>query len=64
MSRQERILLWLHSRTIKTRLLLLLALVLMLTQCASAVWVWHESREQLVELVQLAANPHHSRHEL
>ena len=64
MNQRSRLALWLHGSTLKTRLLVLLATVLLLTHSVSSVWVWHESREQIIELVELAANPNHSRHEL
>ena len=64
MNQRSRLALWLHGSTLKTRLLVLLATVLLLTYSVSSVWVWHESREQIIELVELAANPNHSRHEL
>jgi len=50
--------------SLRTRLLLLLALIMGVTQAISIYWVWHESQEQLIELVKLAQNPSHSREEL
>lgn len=50
--------------SLRTRLLLLLALIMGVTQAISIYWVWHESQEQLVELVKLARDPSHSRDEL
>lgn len=52
------------SLSLRSRLLLLLALIMGVTQAISIYWVWHESQEQLVELVKLARDPSHSRDEL
>ena len=42
----------------------LLAMVMLLCQLVSIYWVWHESQEQVSELVKLALNPEHSLREL
>ncbi len=55
---------WLRQQGLRSRLLWLLASILLLTHCASTYWVWHESQEQISELVQLALDPGHSSHEL
>lgn len=51
---------WLKGCSLRSRLLWLLAAIMLLTHGASSLWVWHESREQLVELIELAKNPQHS----
>lgn len=55
---------WLKQQGLRSRLLWLLASILLLTHCASTYWVWHESQEQIGELVHLALDPGHSSHEL
>ncbi|BFO07881.1 hypothetical protein GGER_03910 [Serratia rubidaea] len=37
--------------SMRRRLLLMLALILLVTQLISALWLWHESREQIGFLV-------------
>jgi two-component system, OmpR family, sensor histidine kinase BasS len=55
---------WLGRQGLKTRLIWLLASILLLTHCASSYWLWHESREQVAQLVHMALEPGHSHHEL
>lgn len=55
---------WLKQQGLRSRLLWLLASILLLTHCASTYWLWHESQEQIGELVHMALDPGHSRHEL
>lgn len=50
--------------SLRRRLLVLLAMVMLLCQLVSIYWVWHESQEQVSELVKLALNPEHSLREL
>lgn len=47
--------------SLRARLMGILALIIVATQGTSIFWVWHESREQVTELVQLAQDPRHSR---
>lgn len=53
---------WFSS--IRARLLLSLAIIMVVTEGISIYWVWHESQEQIVELVKLAQDPAYSREEL
>ncbi len=48
-------------RSLRGRLMAILALILVLTQGITLFWIWHESREQLEQLVQLAQTSHPSR---
>ena len=54
--------LWFSS--LRGRLLCLLALIMLSTQAISVLWLWHESQEQIVELVKLAQDPAYSDEEL
>lgn len=50
--------------SLRSRLLLMLATILFVTQSISILWLWHESQEQVVELVKLAQEGGHSLGEL
>ena len=54
--------LWFSS--LRARLLFMLALIMLITQAISVLWLWHESQEQIVELVKLAQDPAYSDEEL
>ena len=54
--------LWFSS--LWARLLFMLALIMLITQAISVLWLWHESQEQIVELVKLAQDPAYSDEEL
>lgn len=50
--------------SLRRRLMVLLGVVMLLCQSVSVIWVWHESQEQVGELVKLAHNPARSLREL
>ena len=47
-------------KSLRAHLMGILALIIVVTQGISIFWVWHESREQVVQLVRLAQDPDHS----